>query len=267
MACRKRCIIFGVFLVLAAITAGAPDLRAMSLAVSPPRLDLTVRSGQTVKGKIVVSGDFDGVANLTASLTDWDLGSDGNPRFQSPGSLPRSLAGWLRVEPARFAIGPGQVKVVNYELRVPSGISGTYWGAIFFSMLPAGGKSPGIHLAGRMSTTIYATQPAGSVLDARIERVRAEYAGGRLKAELILVNRGGIVMRGGGEFRLETAETGKAAVRAGLGTLTVLPGGTRRVETAWTGRLAPGRYLPIYTVTPVAGKPLERQGPVIIVSD
>lgn len=116
-----------------------PDAVRAQVAVSG---DL-VREHQAVPGRqytgsIQVRNPSSQPQEVEVSLSDYHFDADGTNRFERPGSLPRSLATWIRFTPSRFTLAPGAGTEVAYTVQVPSStdlqsgeeLTGTYWSAI-----------------------------------------------------------------------------------------------------------------------------------------
>ncbi|HDQ45692.1 MAG TPA: hypothetical protein ENN17_09395 [bacterium] len=60
--------------------------------------------------------------------TDYTYRSDGTSRYDAPGAVARSNAGWMQISPRQFTVPGGEKMIVNYVVGVPdTGLSGTYW--------------------------------------------------------------------------------------------------------------------------------------------
>ena len=65
-------------------------------------------------------------------LTDYLFFADGTARYDRPGSVPRSNAGWIQLGAQDVTIPPGATVPVSYTVRVPpvDSLSGSYWSVV-----------------------------------------------------------------------------------------------------------------------------------------
>ena len=222
---------------------------AFSLAVSPASLQLTVQPGRTVKGTILVTGETDRPLRITSSVGDWNLDPKGSLLFLAAGRLQRSLAAWLKLSPAQFTLSRGRPQVIRYQLSVPAGVAGSYWGVLFFQTEPLGGipaGATGIRTAARLTTMIYTHTERGGTIGGEIDGLGARYRpNGQLDLLADLRNLGTLIFKPGGWIELQEQQSGKIAAKAAVEPVTVLPGGNREIIGAWRGKLAPGKYVPV----------------------
>ena len=222
---------------------------AFSLAVSPTSLQLTVQPGRTVKGTILVTGETDRPLRITSSVGDWNLDPKGSLLFLAAGRLQRSLAAWLKLSPAQFTLSRGRPQVIRYQLSVPAGVAGSYWGVLFFQTEPLGGipaGATGIRTAARLTTMMYMHTERGGTISGKIDGLGAKYRpNGQLDLRADLRNLGTLIFKPGGWFELQEQQSGKIAAKAAVEPVTVLPGGNREIIGAWRGKLAPGKYVPV----------------------
>lgn len=252
-----------IFVILAAAAIGyfAPA-RAYKLTVIPNRLELTVKPGGRVQGKIMVGGEFDQPTRVRASIADWGMDAQGKVILQRLGTQPRSMAKWLWLSPAEFLLSRGRTQIVNYQIKAPAGISGSYWCALFFESAPAGPvarDTVGLRTAVRLATMIYVSTKRLGRLNVEIEDVTAAYGAGRLVWRARFSNPGEFFVRPSGFFLLKNARTGKLAARVPLPGPALLPGATLVCEAEWRGKLAAGQYVPSVQID--FNKRGARQGP------
>jgi len=110
------------------------------VGVSPPGQILTAQPGQEVRGVVLVDHPSDDAPMIVdVSLGDVAVQPDGNLVFLAPGTLPRSAAQWITVQPLSFNLSPKEAREVHYSVRVPQDVQpGTYWAMLFFNSGPTG---------------------------------------------------------------------------------------------------------------------------------
>jgi hypothetical protein len=97
----------------------------------------SAQPGNTYRGSIAIRNPGSEVVQVKLYQTDYIFFADGKNRFDAPGSLPRSNAGWLRLNREQVDISPGSVATVDYEVQVPpdSRLTGTYWSVVMIQEL------------------------------------------------------------------------------------------------------------------------------------
>ncbi len=239
-----------------ALAAAACPARAGMLAqVSPAKLSLTVRREEPVTREIVVTNQGDVPVVVRPHWSDMLVDGSGRMTLLPPGSIPASLEGAVRIEPAQFSLQPGESGVVRITIVLPAQGPPTRWG-VLFDEVRAAVPIPcrlGPRVVGQLGTTIY-------VSDVPPDRIRAEMtsleavAGGAdsISVRVGLRNAGERHFYGAGQVTL--SDSSGAIVRMGtLATGVVLPGVTRLFTWDGEAGIAPGRYK--LTATLDSGEP------------
>ena len=94
--------------------------------------EAVLNPGERMEGSILLNNDSDLVATVTLYQTDYLFHADGRTEYGDPGSLQRSNAGWISINPSHVNIPPGETVPVYYEIEVPTDehLTGTYWSII-----------------------------------------------------------------------------------------------------------------------------------------
>jgi hypothetical protein len=102
-----------------------------------------VRIGDAYRGAIVVRNSSAKPADVKVYQTDYAFTADGRNDYGTPGKLPRSNAGWLRLSQDQITVAAGERGRFEYEVRVPDDarLAGTYWSAIMVE--PVAGAESG----------------------------------------------------------------------------------------------------------------------------
>jgi len=224
--------------------AGSSPVGAVSLTVSPVRVEHNVPAGGSITDAISILNDDTSPAHIRVRIEDWSLTPDGAIVFAKPGSLPHSAAPWIRVSPREFSLGPGQSQQVRYSLTVPKDAApGGYRAAIIFSTFapPAPGEGRRVALEGRIATILYQTVgrplPSGEIIGLSFRQGPE----GRPEFTVSFQNTGKVHIRTRGEILIRD-KAGKERAKLALPDLPILPQSRRDFQVEGEERLPPGEY-------------------------
>lgn len=157
--------------LLAALPALAGAQDALSIEVTPLRVELKLGAGASHTQVVTLHNDGKKAVRIRARVDDWYLSKDGTPQFRP--SDPKdefSAAAWLRVNPPEQLVAPAATATVRFTTTVPAGAKdGGYRCAVMFEFDPPDGdpvaKSRDVMFRGRVATLLYATvgKPVPSV--------------------------------------------------------------------------------------------------------
>lgn len=91
------------------------------ITIGPPRVYYTIGPGQSHTEKVTItnpSKDFR--MDLGISLEDWQYSALGENEMFPSGTLSNSCAAWVTFPETYFSIGPGESKVIDVQMSVPS---------------------------------------------------------------------------------------------------------------------------------------------------
>lgn len=232
---------------LAPPTAAAQNIR---LGVDPLRASYQLAPAGTLTNAVHVSNLGNAPVPMTVTVNDWRLSPRGTPVFAAPGmpaASPNACASWLRVNPAQFAVGPGQTGTVRYTIQVPAHApaQGCH-AAILFTSAPfrrTGGGNNQILTRVRLATILYITvgHPVISGHVTGLSLAPPTAAGGSWRLRLTVVNTGNTFLRASGALSLLAAGD-RTIASFPLGSQVVLPQTDRVLRFAYSGPLAPGNY-------------------------
>jgi hypothetical protein len=99
--------------------------------------EYTVKIGDEMRGEIVLRNPGTEDANVRLYIRDYSFSSNGKTEYPEPGTLPRSNAGWIRLDKSRVSIAPDSNVIVKFTIKVPSNqeLTGTYWSIIMVEPL------------------------------------------------------------------------------------------------------------------------------------
>ena len=226
-------------------------LTGLGLEVDLLEVDLGVSPGQVHTFSFLARNETTVAETFSVYVGDWDRDEMGGNRFYPPGTLPRSLLGWLAVSPASFVLGPGESREVRGTLRTPADAPpGTYWGIVFVHGEPRpvdhGGTT--VMVAKRIGIKVYATV---GTAPAQGQVRRLEFGGlNPLWIVMEFANPGVVSLR---QVRSEVQiydSQGGLVIQIEPEPFPCLPGGVRRLVVETEFRPAPGMYLVVARVDP-----------------
>ncbi len=94
--------------------------------------------GEEYQGTIVLGNNGTTPEEVKIFQTDYLFFADGSNRYDKPGTVPRSNAGWITFSPARMTILPKERAFVDYTVKVPAAtdLTGTYWSMMIVEPIP-----------------------------------------------------------------------------------------------------------------------------------
>ena len=223
----------------------------VSFTVSPLIQELTVSPGVTRDFHLTV---FTGHSkqpemHFLVYPADFILNRDGKINFFEPGSIKRSAAPWIKIDPAEFTMKPGETKDVKVKLTVPRNVSGGYYTAILVQLLP--------EIPPEMKIGTVRTWRMASILELTVigwKKPREQVSISSLKVEssteekgltfvVTVENKGDVHTRGEGNLAITTREGRRVAelpLEAGRGT--VFPESMRDFKVVLERELPRGEY-------------------------
>lgn len=105
---------------IAASTIGAPAQAQFSLAVSPPRFELSAKPGERVRDVIELTHRDTQAGGYKLKTADWTFRPDASVDF-SDELLPGSCRPWVAIERRELSITPGRPYRFRFEVTPPAG--------------------------------------------------------------------------------------------------------------------------------------------------
>ncbi len=250
---RYRAVLGAAAVALAA--AACPARAGMLAQVAPAKLNLTVRREEPVTREVVVTNQGDVPVIVRPRWSDMLVDGAGTLSLLPPGSLPATLSGTVRIEPAQFSLQPGESGVVRLTLTLPAQGPPTRWG-VLLNEVRAAMPVPcrlGPRVVAQLGTTIYLSAVPPERIQAEMVSLRAEPRGtDSLQVLVGLRNAGERHFYAAGQVSL--TDSSGAVVRSGaLPTGVLLPGAARLFTWSGEAGIAPGRYK--LTATLDSGEP------------
>jgi hypothetical protein len=229
-----------VALLLAVGAAQAADI-----GISPARLELTARPGDTVGAAVTVLKNAGAEQQVATEVNDWTLDPMGEVSYREPGSVDHSASAWLDLDNPEFLLAAGSAQQeVRIDLTLPDdpSLSGTYHTVVFFSVVtpPADGVGPvGVTTTTRVGLTVYVTiagteQPATEIVDFFDMSDRT--------LSLVVANDGNTLFRLDGTIELRD-ENGDLVHALSVPKVPVMRGSERDVRVEIPEEVEPGFYV------------------------
>lgn len=154
-------------------------LISVSLLVSPLRLEVNSYPGVVTREISVKNGDVYNEVTVMVYSKDWYLNKEGKIQYDDAGTLDGSCSKWIKVNPAEFILGPGEVREVRVTFDIPTESAGGYWSVIFFEGKPPQQEewTPLVKLAGRVGITAYLAIAGTTFKEAEIKDMKIDKNG------------------------------------------------------------------------------------------
>jgi len=217
-----------------------------ALSVKPLDFELLVDQGKVYTLSFQVRNDAQAPQTITVYLGDWDRSPTGEHRYYPPGTLERSLCGWLAVVPTRIVLAPGETGQITATLTVPSPeereLAGTYWGMIFVQGEPRPMEVEGtvVMAVERFGVKVYATVAGTARTAGVVRKVEAQATSDGVLVKIEYQNTGNVHQEVGGTVRVIDRK-GDIVQEKEVEPAPVLPGAERIFEVTLPA-LPPGIY-------------------------
>lgn len=112
-------VLFFLFILTfsTSILASTPQL-----IIEPSRFELLVRPREKSIQAVKVTNCGQEPLTLIAATRDWGMNDSGGLVLNEPVSIRESASGWLRFNPGRFTIPPGETQYIRFAVSVPPGV-------------------------------------------------------------------------------------------------------------------------------------------------
>ncbi|MGC9530378.1 MAG: hypothetical protein ACP5G2_07250 [Candidatus Bipolaricaulaceae bacterium] len=246
-----------VWLVVAALMWCS--LPGWGLQISQIEFRLAPIPGEETQFSFQVRNDGGSAQRVAVYLGDWTRDETGANRFHPPGTVDRSLTGWLSVTPASFTLAPGENRQVDCTLTLPPPdqvrLAGTYWGMVFVQGEPRPVEREGTTVLAveRFGVKVYATvgggERAGEIRGIRVRGLNPMWL------EVKFVNTGTVNLPQVDGWAEVIDAQGASVARVELDPFPVLPGAQRWVRLDTDFRPPAGTYS-VMVVVDVGGEVL-----------
>jgi P pilus assembly chaperone PapD len=252
-----------IVLSLISLFVAIPSVNAIDIGVSPPRMELDIKTKQTRSNSIEITNMSDKPAELKAYVRNWTM--DEKNQVEDSPSEEQSLDQWIVFTPSRFTIPARSTQTVRFAIRPrvkPN--AGEYRAVIYLEEIARNNPDAGtINTRGRVGVVVYAY--AGEIKRVgTVNSVKVETKPKVIKAVFDVSNKGNAHIRMLGQYAIwragnypgakatqpiDGAGSSKAklpgnVVQAGIIELPpVLPNNRRQLVLPLIGKLPPGNYV------------------------
>ncbi|HOJ13905.1 MAG TPA: hypothetical protein PLS81_01105 [Deltaproteobacteria bacterium] len=128
----------GVLILAIVLLVNAPSLYAAISVEGGLTHERTARPGETYRETITLRNQSQEPSEVKVYQTDYWFNHEGKMRYDDPGTLDRSNARWINVNPVRVTVPPMDRAVVSYTVNVPKDDDriGTYWSILMVEEIP-----------------------------------------------------------------------------------------------------------------------------------
>ena len=115
------------------------DFNSPEITVSKAHLQYDVAGGETQSQTVEISNNTEVTQTFRVAYQDFELSTEGEPRFMESGSSEHSLAPMLDISPEMIEVGPGKTAEVSITVSAAENAEspGTAWGIVMIEQLEA----------------------------------------------------------------------------------------------------------------------------------
>jgi hypothetical protein len=233
---------------LLAVSAALESLPAdeqIALEIQPSLLELTPRAGEQVARTVTLVNGGSVPVSVVARVSDWTMDTAGHVSFLEPGRVPRSCAGWVRVEPEKQVVAARGSAMARVIVRAPEAAAGTHWSVVLFELPETAARLEGraATVVPRIGLTLYVTPGGSQHEDFDLEDVTASaMASGGATLRAAFSNRGNTAVRARLDWQIKSSD-GKFIRTYRISSVVALPGSRREAVVGTDEAIPPGDYV------------------------
>lgn len=181
---RLTSLILPVCIALGALAASAPSAWALKYNFATEPIKINAKPGDMINRTFWLTlAKDEKPTRFKAHMEDWWRSEDGKQSFyREPGTLSRSCASWIKLNPVESVVGPGETLNVRLSISVPPDVKpGGYWAALTVDEIPDPLDNPGgigIRFVGSLSVGVFINitplDKQARIVDVQIHPDRAE---------------------------------------------------------------------------------------------
>lgn len=219
----------------------------IGLTIQPVKVSQTLKPGQTVSGKIILSNASDDAVEVSVKVEDF-VPMAGGETIQFVGRAPglTTVRDWITIGGSKsFTFQKGETREIPYTITAPDGAEpGSHFGVAFFkaSKINSGGDT--LQIGTQVGMLVLVTVPGnflqkGKILDFIVDRFTQK---GPVSFKLKFENTGTVHFEPKGTIKI-TNMLGRQVASIPIEGTVVLPTGVKDVNAVWhvKGFLA-GKY-------------------------
>ena len=216
------------------------------IGAEPQLVEVEVPGGGYRSSVITINNQHDEPVQVAGYIKGLQYQPDGEMRIVEPGTVERSCADWITVQPAKFKLSPGESKKIMLKLRIPDGADGGHYGKLVFETSPLSANASQLEPEKSLGSTLMVIVPGtsrikGSITDFGTAPVED---GKPTEFTIGFNNTGNMHVRPTGTIKVKDY-MGDIVHEQSLGKNVpfVLPGNTRRLKEVYGGEKLPaGKY-------------------------
>lgn len=225
------------------------------LAVPSAPFYLNVPAGERRTFSLKIENLGEEPEGVKVYLGDWRRDLNGNIQYFSPGTLPQSLANWIKISPSSFIVKGGKDREIRFTVSVPEGEEGSKWAILFIQREPElteetvkrGEEERRVVIRSvfRYAIRIYQTIPGTEIKEGKVTDIGVNLAKGGYPVKVMVEfeNTGNVFLKPTGWVEFRDMKEGKTVVRMDISEFSILPGGKRRLEISYQKELPFGKYI------------------------
>lgn len=222
---------------------------AMGLTAIPPRLEVTIKPGETVTEQIKVRNDSDTVRTINSTTKDFIVTDDKGTPVQIEGVDDQSnrwaSSSWIQISPSTFTLKPKETKVLMVTIMAPENpTAGGHYAMILHSPNNEVTLSEtGSAIQTYVGTLVYITVPGDIRENAQVKEFSAPSFSefGPINFQTIIANYSDIHIAPQGSIHIHNWLGGNTASLA-LDNTNIFPNTSRQYQNTLNRRFLFGRY-------------------------
>ena len=230
--------------------AAAIAQQALGLTAIPPRLDITVKPGETVTKEIKVRNDSAVDRSIITTPKDFIVTDDKGTPVQIEGVNDSSnrwaSSSWIQISPSSFTLKPGETKILMLTVIAPENpTAGGHYAMVLHS--PKNEvtlNETGSKIQTYVGTLVYITVPGDMKENAMVREFSSptflEF--GPVNFKTIIANYSDIHITPTGSINIKNWLGGRTA-SLGINGVNIFPGTTREYQNTLDRRFLLGRYV------------------------
>jgi len=110
------------------------QLGLAQVGISTFAINLEIRPGETATDSLYITNNGDSPRYVRIEAVDWVPTGPAAREYLPPGTVERSLTGWLTFWPSEVSVNPGEAVEIHVEVTPPDTVKGVYWGMLFLRL-------------------------------------------------------------------------------------------------------------------------------------
>ena len=217
------------------------------IGADPQLVEVKEPVGGFRSSSVTVNNQHEEPIQVQSYIKDLQFQPDGEMQIMESGTIERSCADWVSIQPAKFYLQPGASKKIILRVRIPDGADGGHYGKLVFETSPfTADKLSDSEPETSLGSTLMVVIPGTSKIKGAITNFEPSLIGNGKIPEFAIGfnNTGNVHMRPTGMITIKDY-MGDVVHEQSLGKNVpfVLPGNTRQIKEVYNGEELPaGKY-------------------------